>query len=172
MTAARLRMVNGETRYSKVSRFVEEIPAELIQAERLYERAGRQRNNETGADGLPWAKSRQQKGVSMFGMKSNSYDSPTPDFSGTPACGAGIFDAAGAGGRASKNPAPAFGKQFTVQRQTALDYGVGDRIRHIKFGEGTVQAIEDGARDYEVSVNFDGAGTKKMFASFAKLKKI
>lgn len=52
------------------------------------------------------------------------------------------------------------------------DYGEGDRVRHIKFGEGTVKSIRDGGKDYEVTVVFDGAGQKKMFASFAKLKKV
>ena len=45
-------------------------------------------------------------------------------------------------------------------------------MRHIKFGTGTVQAIVDGGKDYEVTVDFDKAGTKKMFASFAKLQKV
>ena len=48
----------------------------------------------------------------------------------------------------------------------------GDRVSHIKFGAGKVMAIVEGGRDYEVTVDFDKAGTKKMFASFAKLKKI
>ena len=56
--------------------------------------------------------------------------------------------------------------------QTTLDYGVGDRVRHMKFGDGTVTAVVAGGRDYEVTVDFDSHGTKKMFASFAKLKKI
>jgi DNA helicase-2/ATP-dependent DNA helicase PcrA len=59
-----------------------------------------------------------------------------------------------------------------VQKQSALEYGEGDRVRHIKFGEGTVQKIVDGAKDYEVTVDFDRAGVKKMFASFAKLQKV
>ena len=45
-------------------------------------------------------------------------------------------------------------------------------MRHIKFGEGTVRQIQDGAKDFEVTVNFDRAGAKKMFASFAKLQKV
>lgn len=52
-----------------------------------------------------------------------------------------------------------------------LGYNVGDKVRHIKFGTGTVLSISDAGRDYEVSVNFQNAGVKKMFASFAKLKK-
>ena len=44
-------------------------------------------------------------------------------------------------------------------------------MKHMKFGVGVVTAITEGGRDYEVTVNFDKAGIKKMFASFAKLKK-
>ncbi len=54
----------------------------------------------------------------------------------------------------------------------ALDYQVGDRVRHVKFGEGEVTAIVEGGRDFEVTVDFDNVGTKKMFAAFAKLKKM
>ena len=42
----------------------------------------------------------------------------------------------------------------------------------MKYGEGTVTAVVDGKKDYEVTVNFDRVGQKKMFASFAKLEKI
>lgn len=56
--------------------------------------------------------------------------------------------------------------------KASLAYAVGDRVRHIKFGDGEVMAIVEGGRDFEVTVDFDKAGTKKMFASFAKLKKI
>ncbi len=54
----------------------------------------------------------------------------------------------------------------------SLGYKKGDRVRHMKFGEGIVTQIVAGGRDYEVTVDFDRAGTKKMFASFAKLKKV
>jgi len=53
----------------------------------------------------------------------------------------------------------------------SLDYGVGDRVRHIKYGVGIVSAIEKGPRDYQVTVQFDTAGQKVMYAAFAKLKK-
>lgn len=63
-------------------------------------------------------------------------------------------------------------KPFTVTKASRLDYGQGDRVRHIKFGEGTVLEIIEGVKDYEVRVDFDTAGAKKLFASFAKLRKI
>ena len=60
----------------------------------------------------------------------------------------------------------------TVTKADHLEYGVGDRVRHLRFGEGTVLEITEGRKDYEVRVSFDTAGVKKLFASFAKLKKI
>lgn len=63
-------------------------------------------------------------------------------------------------------------KQFAVKKGDGLGYDVGDRVRHVKFGEGLVTQITEGGRDYEVTVQFDTAGVKKMFAMFAKLVKI
>ena len=80
------------------------------------------------------------------------------------------FKAKPFGGSAPYSQAPA--RSFGKPSGKGLDYGTGDRVRHIKFGEGTVTAIVEGGRDYEVTVAFDTAGTKKMFAAFAKLVKI
>ena len=64
-------------------------------------------------------------------------------------------------------------KQFgNAEKHAKLNYREGDRVRHMKFGEGTVQQIVSGGRDFEVTVHFDNFGVKKMFASFAKLKKL
>lgn len=63
-------------------------------------------------------------------------------------------------------------KSFAEPRAVVLDYSEGDRVRHIKFGVGVVRQIVSGGRDYEVTVDFDKVGVKKMFASFAKLKKL
>ncbi len=63
-------------------------------------------------------------------------------------------------------------KQYTVSGKNGPGYEVGDRVRHMKFGEGTVLEITQGGRDYEVTVNFDNVGVKKLFAMFAKLQRI
>lgn len=63
-------------------------------------------------------------------------------------------------------------KSIEIKKTSKLNYDVGDRVRHISFGEGRVIDIEDGAKDYKVSVDFDKFGVKKMFAGFAKLEKI
>lgn len=156
ITSARQRMINGETRYSKVSRFVEEIPPLLLEQKKLEPRLAKKADAYEDS-GLPWA-SNKPAGVSSFGSKSNAYA----------AKGAFTTNAAGV----TSTAAPAFGKAFTVEKTTALDYKVGDRVRHLKFGEGTVAEIKDGNKDYEVTVSFDKVGVKKMFASFAKLKRV
>ena len=63
-------------------------------------------------------------------------------------------------------------RQFTVSPSKTLDYQVGDRVSHSKLGEGVVLEITEGGRDFEVTVNFDRVGVKKMFSSFAKLMKL
>lgn len=68
----------------------------------------------------------------------------------------------------NSKPVKSFGGKMTG----GPGYDVGDRVKHMKFGEGVVTAIIEGGRDYEVTVAFDRVGQKKMFASFAKLEKI
>lgn len=72
----------------------------------------------------------------------------------------------------TKGVKPYYLDDFKVKPLSSLDYAVGDRVKHIKFGEGTVADIVHGGKDFEVSVDFDRVGRKKMFASFAKLKKV
>ena len=130
LTSARQRLVRGETQYNKVSRFVREIPRELV---------------ELGTT-IQEHKPSMQETVSP----KNSYMQMRQTFRAKP------FEA----------------QNFKVTKAASLDYGVGDTVRHIKFGVGIVKDIVEGGRDYEVTVDFDKVGVKKMFAGFAKLKKI
>ena len=63
-------------------------------------------------------------------------------------------------------------QNFGIKQDGGLEYEVGDRVKHMKFGEGLVTSIVSGGKDFEVTVEFDNVGTKKMFAGFAKLQKI
>lgn len=130
MTCARRRMIRGETQYNKMSRFLKEVPPQLLSTGKIVEKEELE---------LP---------------KQNSYVQAKQSFQAKPFM--------------ISKPV----QQFGVKGGEGLSYGVGDRVRHMKFGEGTVTAITEGGRDYEVSVDFDSAGTKKMFASFAKLQKV
>ena len=64
------------------------------------------------------------------------------------------------------------GKAAMTAAAPKPDYEVGDRVRHFKLGEGVVKSIVGGGKDYEVTIEFDKSGTKKMFAQFAKLKRV
>lgn len=132
MTSAMRRMVRGETQYNKVSRFMKEIPLELLDNDNRSSKMFEERQE------IP---------------KQTAYTQAKQTFK------AKAFSAA----------AP---KQFAVSKEKGLDYGVGDRVRHMKFGEGTVTQITEGGRDFEVTVEFDTAGVKKMFAGFARLVKL
>ena len=136
LTCARRRMIRGETQYNKMSRFLKEIPMELL------------------STGAVFTKEKEEPEV-----KVSAYMQAKQAFKAKPFGGSAPY---------SQAPARSFGKPSGK----GLDYGTGDRVRHIKFGEGTVAAIVEGGRDYEVTVAFDTAGTKKMFAAFAKLVKI
>ena len=52
------------------------------------------------------------------------------------------------------------------------DYSTGERVRHMKYGEGVVSDITDIGRDYQVTVDFDNFGRRILLAGFAKLAKI
>ena len=157
ITSARVRMVRGQTQYGKVSRFVREIPPELLSG-KIYEPKTKEE---------PIEQSTFQKARKAFRM--------VPSYGGS-GYGKEVGEGYGSTFRSSKATKPVYTK---VENQRdfgsaggALSYQVGDRVRHIKFGDGEVMAIVSGGRDYEVTVDFDKVGTKKMFASFAKLKKI
>ena len=158
MTSARMRMIRGETQFSKISRFVKEIPKNLMHGNlwepkpaddysstpigeySVYQRP-------TGGKPKLTTSYRDNKRSVRDTFKSNVYT-------------------VGSSTTAVAN------KNGTKIEKGELQYGIGDRVTHIKFKEGTVKDIIDEGRDYEVTVEFDGAGVKKMLASFAKLKKV
>lgn len=131
LTSARQRMIRGDVQYNKVSRFVREIPRELVD---MGQTATPEKKKQI-ADMI-------QADRSLAKMKMALSSKPFKP------------------------------REFKVTKAASLDYEVGDTVRHIKFGVGIVKDIVDGGRDYEVTVDFDKVGVKKMFAGFAKLKKI
>ena len=171
ITCARQRMIRGETQYNAPSRFIKEIPPQLLDLKvpgnriRMQDRVdpadegytrevfARKPYSGTPATGLPFGNKASAKPAALPAKDRNAYAKP--------------FIAS-----ANKAVKPAISLGRDVGTSRSLDYGVGDRVRHVKFGEGVVKVIEKGARDYEVTVDFAGYGVKKMFAGFAKLKRI
>ena len=138
VTCARSRMIRGETQYNRVSRFVKEIPSELLAGTVAPEKKNQE--EEQNSRRAEFAKAKSAFRAKPMALQQQSA------------------------------PSRAFASASTGK--ITLDYQVGDTVKHMKFGEGVVTQIVEGGRDYEVTVDFQTAGVKKMFAAFAKLKKI
>ena len=154
LTASKTRMVRGETMISSLSRFVREIPPLILENDRdnVYVKTGPMDNR----------RERSSTGGSYEGGFAGSSASGDNRGRSSVVLGQKPFAL-----RDKEDK-----KQFEVKNQAGLAYEVGDRVSHIKFGEGVVLAIDEGGRDYEVTVDFEDFGVKKMFAAFARLEKI
>ncbi|MDD6291981.1 MAG: DNA helicase PcrA [Lachnospiraceae bacterium] len=169
ITSARMRMVRGQTQYGKVSRFVKEIPSELL-AGTFYEEKSYEE---------PMEQSVYQKARGAFRRVPDYGTGGSRGAYGQGGYGSEVGEGYGSTFGRKKAAAPIYTKVENQRNFGAvsgslgeLSYEVGDRVRHMKFGDGEVTSIVAGGRDYEVTVDFDKVGTKKMFASFAKLKKL
>ncbi|MBQ3392227.1 MAG: UvrD-helicase domain-containing protein [Lachnospiraceae bacterium] len=193
LTASSSRFVNGEFRYNPVSRFISEVPGELFDGALPYKKsydfyadddwedeadpfdsrrpAAASRRTAAAGPGAYAGAAGAARGAEKAGAASSrprpkavyvrphTADDKKPFISRM-------------GGASSRPSARTAGLKKGMPAVTEPDYGVGDRVRHIKFGEGTVLGIEKGPRDYKVTVRFDEYGQKVMFAAFAKLLKV
>ena len=156
LTSARRRMVHGETQYNPMSRFVKEIPRELLDT-------GNKKftqETEMPAQQNTYARAREAFRAQAFAGALGGMTPAKNQGVGKPLTGSQAL--------ASLQK----GSQLAAGGNGPLGYEVGDRVRHVKFGEGTVTDIKEGGRDHEVTIEFDSGGTRKMFAKFAKLVKV
>ena len=193
LSSAKNRMVNGQTQYFKISRFFEDIPDELLKKNLLYrpkrsdeelflENSGKSyynsylKNAESSISSYLGRSG--EGGYGAKGYSGGSYERQERGF-GEP------YGRQGRGvGKGQSADAPKYGsldklkqsgllqKGFSSGGKTKPSYQEGDRVKHTKFGEGSVLKIEEDVKDYLVTVLFDSAGQKKMMAGFAKLEKL
>ena len=185
LTCARSRMLRGETQYNPVSRFVREIPKELMDNTLPQNRRYRdddledfqaRRANEAalramGLEAIATPRSGNGSGSGFGGFGNTGFD-PRPKATLKPRVTAKADKPYISKGINGLNQLAGLQKGTEFKAPDALDYTVGDRVRHIKYGEGTVLNIAREPRDYKVTVEFDQAGQKIMYASFAKLKRV
>jgi DNA helicase-2/ATP-dependent DNA helicase PcrA len=223
ITYAKQRMLRGETQYNPISRFIKEIPENLMDNKLPvpkkwgyddYEEDSRERSH---FKTKPFAgsgfntvyqkpvlsddvfdKPRNNWEAAEQAVKKNNWEMPTAKatvktatvpYNKTPVMKQqqpkDIASILVSRPKAviKKKETPAANKPYIAKSldgltkgmpttQGGLSYGVGDRVRHIKYGDGTVQKVENDVRDYKITVAFDGAGQKIMYAAFAKLQKI
>lgn len=159
LSSARRRMLNGSYNTYSVSRFVDEIDDELITKKCLSAEKVFYDNMDSGYFG-------HRKSINFQNENYNSRRLDRVD----------NFIDTTSNNEVSKidlkKSIDTYKTGENIIKATSLDYSVGDRVSHIKFGEGKVINIDDIGRDYEVTVEFDGVGKKTLFAAFAKLKKV
>lgn len=175
ITAAGSRMQYGKTESHAVSMFVREIPEELM--DMRLPKSSRKTD--------PWAEDYSPRGEefgsgfgsSYSGGKSSTYNPSSASVKKPVYGGASSYTQPKSASSVYTKPAGGFSGMSGVSKgisapASAPDYGPGDRVKHIKFGAGTVLEMEKGPKDYKVKVSFDTAGEKVMYAAFAKLEKI
>ena len=152
LTAAKQRMIRGETQYNKPSRFIHEIPRYLLKMEAA---APRKIQASFLDNDFSSGKNINIRNENPF--SDSIFDKPMKsDFK-----------------QADYKPyLPPATKQFEGKQMCNIDYGIGDTVKHIKFGVGIVIDLTKGGKDYEVTVDFPNFGIKKLLSSFAKLDKI
>ncbi len=194
LTCAKQRMIRGETQYNPVSRFVREIPPMLLDGtpasvkkrmDEVYEEDSQERSLlRTKPYG---AANSYAEPVKPYGAAAKPYAEPVKPYAAAPGAyterkkAYAVPKKRGTG----KTPVTVGGNPFgsgnisSGQAGAAapaasgrIGYGEGDRVRHARYGEGTVLKIEPGPRDSQVTVVFDEAGQKIMYAGFAKLQKV
>ncbi|MBR3436595.1 MAG: UvrD-helicase domain-containing protein [Lachnospiraceae bacterium] len=152
LSAARTRMVNGSMMYNDVSRFVKEIPEALLDQEGLRMNASFgnvfKKNTYSGfGGGSSYGPRNTGFGGSSYGPSQKSETRKPPE-------------------------KPAFGLSFPVSpKNVKLDFEVGDRVVHTKFGSGTVTEIVKKGEDYKVAADFDQFGRRVILLSSGMLKK-
>ncbi|MBQ7200094.1 MAG: UvrD-helicase domain-containing protein [Eubacterium sp.] len=161
LTNAKQRMRNGNTEFNRPSRFINEIPRHLI---RQVGSAPRQPARSIGSEadlffgsssgtsfGSSSGKMRENTGYSSSAARRSTPGNKSNFFTGNPYISKGL---------SAKSPS------------SSIDYGVGDTVKHAKFGIGTITDMVKKDSDYEVTIDFEGFGNRKLRSSFAKLEKI
>lgn len=164
LSAAKMRMQNGEMKFNKPSRFINEIPRFLLK--------------QTGAISAPRFPREDSAFGNSFGGSSNygtipskmaasPYKKPAP-FNKSAST---MFDKPKTGSNLL-NSIPNLQKGLGAAKSFQPNYKVGDTVKHIKFGTGMITKMQQSGNDYEVTVDFEGSGQRKLRASVARLKKL
>jgi DNA helicase-2/ATP-dependent DNA helicase PcrA len=147
LTSAGRRRVFGEYRNSEPSRFLDEVPAALMQR---YDFAGF--SSYGGAYATPYVGSRG------FGGREPGFGSRGVTPRGSRAASPRLAE-------------PVHKPEDEDQSAPASGLRLGMRVRHPQFGLGTVIGVEDHGDDVKVTVRFVSVGAKRLMARYARLEK-
>ena len=176
LTSANKRLIHGSEMDCEQSRFIREIPEELLNITNNTNRYGKNPFNTVGH----FSGSVNGGGIKKLPHRTanyNNYGGNTMMDNNTTSFGEEKkrHFALNSNTRSTSNPydlTALKGANIRINKEEGLGYEVGDRVSHIKFGEGVVRSIEERKRDFNVTVAFDDGQSRTMMAGFAKLTKI
>ena len=146
LTCAKQRTIFGSTTFNKISRFIEEIPKELLE----------------GADELTKPKKTLEKTEWQYGSKAKQGTSFV--ITGSRIQSEPSF---------SFRTAETFLNNITAKTTANVDldqYKTGQTIYHKKFGEGVITEISPEGDDLKLDITFEKVGHKRLMAKFAGLE--
>ena len=156
LTCAKRRTIFGSTSYNQMSRFLKEIPKDLLDG---YEEIDNEDNNSFKDSNYGW-----EYGTNYAGkVKTYKFDNVEKIPEVKEKVGAFQF-------RTAESFLNSLNKKASDRQVDITKYKEGQRIYHKKFGEGTINKIEKGGEDYKLDIQFDKVGHKRLMAKFAELE--
>lgn len=160
LTCSKQRTIFGSTSYNPVSRFIKEIPEELLEG---YQDVFGEETNKSQIfkdSSYSWT----------YGSKDNGNIKTYKIAEQQPKVAASNKNAGFSFGKTAESFLSNLGKPKTNQKIDLSKYEAGVRVFHKKFGEGTINTVEPEGEDLKVDINFDKVGHKRLMAKFAKLE--
>ncbi len=156
LTCAKRRTIFGSTSYNQMSRFLKEIPKDLLDG---YEEIDNEDNNSFKDSNYGW-----EYGTNYAGkVKTYKFDNVEKIPEVKEKVGAFQF-------RTAESFLNSLNKKASDRQVDITKYKEGQRIYHKKFGEGTINKIEQEGEDYKLDIQFDKVGHKRLMAKFAELE--
>ena len=166
LTCSKQRTIFGSTSYNQTSRFLKEIPEELLEGyeEAFGEKEANHKNKIFGDSKFTWSYGSKDNG----NIKTYKIDSKEPVVAAKSTIGNTGFQF-----RTAESFLSNLGKKSDKKQEVDLSqYQAGVRVFHKKFGEGTINLVEPEGEDLKVDINFDKVGHKRLMAKFANLEVI
>ena len=153
LTCAKQRTMFGSTSCNMASRFLSEIPAEML-------------------DGLeePFGQTKQSSDY-MWGYGAKSANTiKTYKVDPAPKVAASSVNKGFSFGRSAESFLSGLANKSASKKVDLSQYGEGVKVYHKKFGEGIITNTEPEGDDLKVDISFDKVGHKRLMAKFANLE--
>ena len=165
LTCAKHRTIFGSTSYNAISRFVKEIPEELLEG---YSQINGNKEETFEDSNYGWAYGTNYSGkVKTYKFNETDSNYSVAGSISTPKA-QNVDNNSGFAFRTAESFLNSINKP--KQEVDISKYKAGMRVYHKKFGEGTINSIEQEGEDAKEDINFDKAGHKRLMAKYAGLE--